>query len=280
MPRPRQVFISYAYEDAPTARAIARSLGDEDFNVSLGEWPLDPGTDLQEGITRAIGTSDAAVVLLSRAAVESAFVRDEIELLLPRELDRRGIDLVPVVVGDCSIPENLRDRGVVDLRGQSQAQVQVLVQRLRQGSAVDMSSLSPDVFEELVADVLGVMGYAVERPADPTDQRFDFTARNEERGSVDAISEEVWLVEVKHYSSERVSPNVIKQFSHYLENSATRRGILVTSGHLTSVAKEVLIEIDRQSGIELRVIDGTQLRHRILASREIVSRYFPRTHGK
>jgi hypothetical protein len=269
LPHPRRVFISYAHEDATTARSVARALGDEGFNVWLGEWHLEPGSDLQEGIRRAIQSSDAAVVLLSPAAVDSRWLQEEVELLLARELDRRGIDLVPVLIADCPVPRDLRDRGTVDLRDNP---IETLAERLRRGSAVDLSTLDPSEFEALVADILRADGYTVDRPSRTSqDAGFDFLIRAE--GS-DTTFEGEWMVEAKHYSSGRISPSVIRQLSSFIERAPGRRGILVTSGHLTSVALNELVETEHAREVDIRVIDGTELRHRILAHPEVFDRHF------
>lgn len=68
-----KIFASYAPEDRVFAHALSSGLLREGYAVyPNGEWPRD--------VAAAIGSADAMVVLVSRAALASPFVRREIEL--------------------------------------------------------------------------------------------------------------------------------------------------------------------------------------------------------
>ena len=77
-----EVFVSYAQQDTPIARAVARGLSDEGYKVALAEDEIAPGDNWALKIGEALERSRALVVLLSPDAVKSDHVRREIEFAL------------------------------------------------------------------------------------------------------------------------------------------------------------------------------------------------------
>ena len=192
---PSRVFISHAHEDTSAAALIARSLR-RDFAVELTETQFHPGQNFRSAIFEAIESSDIVVVLLSRAALNARWVEAETAMALSLESKRRGIDLVPVLLEPCEVPEGLRDRLTVDLSEDGALGVGRLIARLRGDRAIDLKALDSQLFERLVGDVLEHEGFAVTAAGGVGDMGRDFIGR---RGS------ENWVVEVKHYPQNRVS---------------------------------------------------------------------------
>ena len=77
-----EVFVSYAQQDTPIARAVARGLSDEGYKVALAEAELAPGDNWALKIGEALERSRALVVLISPDAVKSNHVRRELEFAL------------------------------------------------------------------------------------------------------------------------------------------------------------------------------------------------------
>ena len=77
-----EVFVSYARQDTPIARAVARGLSDEGYKVALAEDEIAPDDNWALKIGEALERSRALVVLLSPDAVKSDHVRREIEFAL------------------------------------------------------------------------------------------------------------------------------------------------------------------------------------------------------
>ena len=100
-----QVFISYTCEDKDLARKLSRRLQDAGFDVWLDENNILPGDNWAEKVSQALKESQAMVVLVSPAAMDSKWVRHEIEFALgAKEYSGR---LVPVFVGPRDrIPED------------------------------------------------------------------------------------------------------------------------------------------------------------------------------
>jgi hypothetical protein len=119
-----QVFISYACEDSELAKRLSRWLEVAGFDVWLDESNILPGDNWAEKVSQALKESQAMVVLVSPAAMDSKWVRHEIEFALGAK-EYRG-RLVPVFVGPRDkIPEDrlpwiLRRLKGIELTGQAE----------------------------------------------------------------------------------------------------------------------------------------------------------------
>jgi hypothetical protein len=91
-----KVFLSYARPERELAKELASHLNQAGYHVWNTEEEILPGDNFAEKIAQALEDSDAMVVLLSPEAVESTWVRAEIDYALG-SLNYAG-RLVPVVV--------------------------------------------------------------------------------------------------------------------------------------------------------------------------------------
>ncbi|MDJ0739180.1 MAG: toll/interleukin-1 receptor domain-containing protein [Gammaproteobacteria bacterium] len=103
-----QVFISYASSDRETARSLAALLEQQGWSV-WWDRHIPPGRSFDDVIEAAIDAAGCVVVLWSRAAVASDWVKAEAEEGL-----RRGI-LVPAMIEAVRIPLGYRRIQAADL---------------------------------------------------------------------------------------------------------------------------------------------------------------------
>lgn len=75
-----KVFISYAHEDASTAVAICRSLEEMGVPCWIAPRNLEGGTTFGDAIERAILTARIFIILFSRHATESRWVKGELNI--------------------------------------------------------------------------------------------------------------------------------------------------------------------------------------------------------
>lgn len=264
--RPTRVFISHSHEDASAAALIARSL-QLDFAVELSKSSLEFGQTIRSAIFDAIESSDVVVVLLSAAALRSPWLETETVMALRQETKRRDIDLVPVLLEPCEVPESLQNRIVVDLSKDGAIGVGRLITRLMKDRAVDFAILDERNFLRLVGDVLEREFFDLTiSPAHP-DLGHDFLGiRNGEH----------WLVEVKHYhSKQRMSVSMIQQVVAKLRRrEPAANALLVTSSQLTSVAREYLQEVVQSGSESINLVDGVELKQLLAKYPDLVDKYF------
>jgi hypothetical protein len=203
--------------------------------------------------------------LLSRAAWDSERFRAEAVAALDQESKRRDIDLVPVLLEPCKIPEGLSGRLAVDLSQDGALGVGRLITRLLKDRAVDFKALDHLAFERLVYDLLQHELLDTIEVHRGTDQGYDFA------GSRDG---EHWVVEVKHYSQQRLSVSAIHQIMGMISDSPGTNALLVTSGQLTSVASKYLEDASSRVPARIRVIDGVELKQLLAKHPDLIDNYF------
>lgn len=291
--RSPRIFLSYSQADAETANIISKKLREAGLKiVNLGDWVLFSGDSIKNRIEKTIAVSDYFVFLLSPHAIDSSSVQHEMSLALSRELKTRAITLIPVLIEDCKIPSWLANHLYIDFRSDLDTGIQRLIEQLTIAPDIDFSKLDWKVFENLVADLLITLGFSIkQKESHSFGQTFDFLASikskdsfyvQKKKGSLkDSFFEpkdEYWLIEVKLYKKERVSIDVLKQMISYLlaKTDQPYKGLVVTNGQLTSVAREFLKNTTAKTKRELRVIDGAELRALLLQFPNITKRYFPK----
>lgn len=93
-----KVFISHSHSDALLAARVSKALEGNGLEVWDPDRELLPGDNWALEVSRALEESEAMIVLLTPAAMESPYVRREIEYALgAKNFSHR---LIPVVVGD------------------------------------------------------------------------------------------------------------------------------------------------------------------------------------
>jgi TIR domain/Restriction endonuclease len=256
-----RVFVSYAHEDGPAAREIGLALEARGLNVWLDAWQVQPGESAAAQIRNAVEATDTFVAVLSSAGARSGSVWVEVAAAL----DRRGIDVVLVVFPHVDLPAGLDRWQVVEYTGATAAQR--LADRIEFAAALDLTQLQPDRFEALVVELLQRYGYAITSDSAQTDAGYDLRAELPGMESPDDF-----IVQVKAYRSSRVSVSDIQRLSELVRRRGAVRGLLVTSGQLTSVARRTL-EHANEDGVPLQVMEGPVLRRMLIENPDIGRRY-------
>lgn len=273
--RPRQVFLSYASGDQAVARRVADALLGAGLTVWFAAWELTPGESIASRVAEGMSASDIIIVLLSPRSVASRWVAFELETAIAREIHDRAITVIPAVIADCEIPPLLAEKVYLDLRTDLDAGIQQLIRRLAAVPEIDYSRLDGRTFENLVADLLGDIGFTVERPPYEAERGVDLVASRTSRDETGGEERDTWLVEVKFYRDQRVSVSALRQMMGYLLTSqVARKGLIVTNGQLTSVAREYLADAQSRAGREVRVLDGTELTNLLSGKPRLIERYF------
>lgn len=272
-----QVFLSYASDDKEIARRIADKLRESGVQVWFDLYELKAGDSLIKAIQNAISASDYLIVLLSPNSVDSVWVQKELNVALARELTTRDITLLPVVIADCEIPASLASRKYLDLRLNFDQGVEQLVEQIGLVPKIDFSILDHQLFERLVADLLSKLGFRdiKQEWAIATGKRVDIKALYPRLDPFGAEVIETWLVEVKFYHKSRADLKSIHQLADYLLSLPEHyKGLLVTNSQLTSAAREWLTSAESKSRIQIRVVDGTDLKRLLLQHKDLIYKYF------
>jgi hypothetical protein len=271
----RRVFLSYAHHDRALAERITDALAESDIRIMNQSWEASSDEDLTVRLRETIRASDVVVLLLSPAATSSRWVGTEIELALSRDLDRRGVELIPVLAVPTDVPLTLQERSVVDFTHDFASGLRQLVAQIGATSQADFSAMTPRAFEAFVADLLRAVGFRLDDVRYKPDTGVGLRATYEHVDPFGWPETEVWLVEAKLYSHERVSVDTIRKLAGALAvTSGATRGLLVTNAQLTSVAVEYMAMLERSPHVRLRVVDGVELRRLLRQFPAVAAHHF------
>lgn len=274
--RPTQIFLSYSTKDRLVAQVIASHLREVGLPVWFDTWELAPGDSITSRIDELALSSDLILLLLSKKAVQSRWFESELSEVFATELKDRSIAILPIVIDDCEIPSAFAELYSFDLSQDFEQGLARLTKKIQAYPEIDFSQLTPQGFENLVGDLLKALGFFVEKQRKIGNKIIDLIAKYKSHDSFGAEEEHTWFVEVKLYRNERVSVSALQQILNILKSpsSGRERGLVVTDGRMTSVARSFLHESKVKSGYELRVIDRPELISLLLEHPQIIRHYF------
>lgn len=112
----RRVFLSHTSVDKPFVRALAISLKVRRNDIWLDEAEIAPGDSIITKVFEGLSASDTVVVVLSKAAVRSRWVAEELTSAATRRLVDQDVLLVPALIEDCDIPDPIKHLCYADFR--------------------------------------------------------------------------------------------------------------------------------------------------------------------
>lgn len=124
------VFISYSSKDRAMAERIATALRAVSLDVWFDSWEIQPGDGILQKIEDGLTQNDIILILLSPHAVDSTWVRKELDTALMRQLSGQHVTIIPIVIEDCEIPATLKDIENVKFTGDFQRSFIDLMQAL------------------------------------------------------------------------------------------------------------------------------------------------------
>jgi TIR domain/Domain of unknown function (DUF5753) len=107
--QPLSVFISYSHRDKPIAQALAAGLTDVGVRTWVDEGELRIGDSLIERISQAIHEVEFVVALVSKHSVVSKWCQRELSWAMSGELQKKGVRVLPLRVGEVTMPAALVD---------------------------------------------------------------------------------------------------------------------------------------------------------------------------
>ena len=115
------IFISYSHADKEFVDQLATRLVENNAHVWIDSWELNVGDSLIDKVQGAVQDAGALLVILSKASVESAWCRKELNAGLVRELEEKTVIVLPVLKEECNIPPFLREKKYADFRSDFEA---------------------------------------------------------------------------------------------------------------------------------------------------------------
>jgi hypothetical protein len=112
---PASIFFSYSHSDESIARRLATFLDDHGFRVWIDEGELSAGDSIIERVAEALDEVDFVAALVSEHSLDSSWCRKELSLAMTGELASRGVKVLPLRLGNATMPATLRDKFYLDV---------------------------------------------------------------------------------------------------------------------------------------------------------------------
>jgi hypothetical protein len=111
-----QVFISHSHADKGFARKLAADLRKAGHIVWIDEGEINVGDSLIEKIREGIDRVDYVAAVLSKASIESEWIKRELDIASNREIEEKRVVVLPLLIQDVELPGFLKGKFYGDCR--------------------------------------------------------------------------------------------------------------------------------------------------------------------
>lgn len=111
-----KVFVSHASADKPFVDRLVADLAARSIPVWYDKLDLRIGESVPAAINAGLSNSKYFAIVLSKASVASAWVREELNAALMTQVAKGGTFILPLLLEDCDIPPLLAHRKYADFR--------------------------------------------------------------------------------------------------------------------------------------------------------------------
>ena len=105
-----RVFISHNKKDKEFASQIAVFLATEKISTWFDEWEISAGDSILDEIENGLKSCTHFVILWSKNAATSNWVREELKSVLIEAIEKKSIKIIPILLDDTEKPPLLRDK--------------------------------------------------------------------------------------------------------------------------------------------------------------------------
>ncbi len=126
-------FLSHSSKDKPFVRQLAADLTREGISVWLDEQMIRVGDSITDKVSQGLAESDYFLIALSDNAVQSEWVRKELNQALISEIEERKVRILPLKLSSCDIPALIRDKKYADFTKHYRAGLNELVAAMKGG---------------------------------------------------------------------------------------------------------------------------------------------------
>ena len=112
-------FLSHNRQDKPVALALGEKLKADGLAVWLDDWNIKPGQNISIEVERGLKASRIILLLMSDAALKSGWVSLERSIVLFPDPTNENCRLIPVLLEDCEVPDELKVFKYIDWRKRS-----------------------------------------------------------------------------------------------------------------------------------------------------------------
>lgn len=125
------VFLSHSSKDKPFVRQLATDLKKNGVGVWLDEQNISVGDSIVERVGQGLAESDYFVLAMSHNSMSSPWVTKELNQALVSEIEQRDVKILPIKLGDCEIPNLIKDKKYADFSSHYQSGLDDLLKAIK-----------------------------------------------------------------------------------------------------------------------------------------------------
>lgn len=182
-----KIFLSHTSIDKPFVRKLAADLRNYGHTVWIDEAEINIGDSLIGKIREGLDSVDFIAVILSKASIESEWVKKELEIASNRELKERRILVLPIKIedvelpgflegkfyGDFSRPENYDEKLELLLRSLGDSKVIVPTDREEVSKIKQELDILKEVLDQHQKELNQVIEYSLSTKSEKLRQRIE-----------------------------------------------------------------------------------------------------------
>ena len=112
----KYIFVSYSSKDKRFVNRLINHLIDLDIKIWFDVFEIKIGDSIIEKINEALDRTEGIAIILSRNSIKSNWVKKEINTTLIKKLNKKKIDIFPILIDNCTIPNLLTEYKYADFR--------------------------------------------------------------------------------------------------------------------------------------------------------------------
>ncbi|MFX0140071.1 MAG: TIR domain-containing protein [Candidatus Hodarchaeota archaeon] len=109
-----KIFLSHSNKDKKFVKELVNRLTNDGFSVWYDDWEIKIGDSIINKINEGISTSDFLIIVLSKNSVNSKWVKEELNAATIKNIESKGIFILPILISECKIPPLLTDKKYAD----------------------------------------------------------------------------------------------------------------------------------------------------------------------
>lgn len=257
------VFICHSSTDKPFVKRLEKRLLTDGIDTWVDHLEIRIGDSIHDKINEGLSKSDFLIIVLSKASIESRWVREELNSAASLEkLNRKGVFILPLLLEHCNVPPLLLDRRYanfvedielgyqelrdsifhhfkdkhpdVDVSAITPPKLQdVVISPLL--TAENLLTLPPRLFEQLIAFLFEGLGFSVELTSVTRDGGADVIAF---KSPAPGLSQIKTIIECKRYTTnKKVGVDIVRQLIGAMHSFKAPQGIIVTTSFFTNEAE-------------------------------------------
>jgi GTPase SAR1 family protein len=142
-----KVFLSHSSKDKEFVRKLGADLKKLGHYIWFDEWEIKVGDCIVQKVEQGINDSDYIIIVLTPEAVESGWVEREWKVAFGKEVEKKRVIVLPVLLKNCKIPILLSTKKYADFRENYEIGLVALTQALVTVSKADSNKVESQRFD-------------------------------------------------------------------------------------------------------------------------------------